>query len=213
MMRKSRLSGNEAFGIVAVSQLRERPVKIKLYIDNNVWDELLKNRIDVAKELPIHEYDLYITREAEFEIESMPEEKKSYAKKNIAEANIKTDRIFGFLDLDIPKDDQRHGGFGDKFAPTENSGRFVTISEQKIFRDEKHLVGTKNVKTKLFKNEADVSLAARSANSAILTCDSKKALKRASINSGTVINLREWSVTESLSEFIKHKLDFAGKIG
>lgn len=188
-------------------------MRIKLYIDNNVWDELLKNQIDITKELPAHEYDLYITREAEFEIESMPEEKQLYAKKSIAEAGIKTDRIFGFLDPNIPKNEQRHGGFGDKFSPTENSGRFLTIPEQEIFRDEKHLIGTKNAKTKLLRNEADVSLAARSAHSAILTCDNRKALKRASINSGKVINLREWSDTESLSEFIKHKLDVAEEIG
>lgn len=188
-------------------------MRIKLYLDNNVWDKLLEYQIDITKELPAHEYDLHITREAEFEVESMPEEKRAYAKESIAKANIKTDRIFGFLDPNIPKDEQRHGGFGDKFSPSENSGRFVTVSEREIFRAEKHLIGSKNAKTKLLRNEADVSLAARSAHSTILTCDNKKALKRASISSGNVIDLREWSGTESLSEFIKLKLDAAGGIG
>ena len=188
-------------------------MRIKLYIDNNVWDELLEKKIDIAKELSVHEYDLYITREAEFEIDSMPEQLKLYAKKSIAETHIKTDRIFGFLDPNIPKDEQRYGGFANKFSPTINSGRFLTNSEREILRTEKHLIGTKSAKTKLFKNEADISLASKSAHSPILTSDNRKALKRASINSGKVINIREWSDIESLSEFIKRKLNSTGKAG
>ncbi|EGM76395.1 hypothetical protein Rhein_3457 [Rheinheimera sp. A13L] len=188
-------------------------MKVKLYIDNNVWDELLKHQIDIAKELPITDYDLFITREAEFEIESMPESILFYAKKNIVNAKIKTDRIFGFKNPNLSNDEQRHGGFSSKFSNVKTAGRFWTKAENKIFEKERHLIGTQNLKTKLLKNEADVSLATRSAHSAILTCDNKKALKRASMNSGNVINLREWNSEEkSLSDFIRSKLSSKQKV-
>ncbi len=48
---------------------------VSIYIDNNVWDLLFEKEIDLSVELPSDEFCLCLTREAEFEIPPIPEEK------------------------------------------------------------------------------------------------------------------------------------------
>ena len=43
-----------------------------VYIDNDVFDFLFERKLDLAVELPCGEYCLFLTREAEFEIPSIP---------------------------------------------------------------------------------------------------------------------------------------------
>nr|WP_290695068.1 hypothetical protein [Halomonas sp. UBA3074] len=177
-------------------------MKISVFIDNNVWDELFSRQIDIRTALPESEFELFITREAEFEIESMPEEKKRYSLESIDSAGIKTDRIFGFYDDRYSRDEQRVGGFGDKFNSSKNAGRFVDKDEARATSKEIHLLGSKNPKTGLLKHEADIALAARAVHSVVLTFDNRRSLKRAA-NGGRVISLAEWDSSVCLSDYIK----------
>ncbi len=61
-------------------------------------------------------------------------------------------------------------------------------------------------KPRLLKNEADVSLAARSCHSVCLTCDNNGPLKRAKNNGMKVINPKECKKGTKLAEFIKFEL-------
>ncbi|MCW8827611.1 MAG: hypothetical protein OQK94_00995 [Gammaproteobacteria bacterium] len=175
---------------------------ISLFIDNNVWDLFLARGIDLLSELPPNEFAIRITREAEFEIPLMPLEKRQYVEEAIKVRNVKTDMYFGFYDESLPPDQQRVGGFGDKDNPGVG-GRFASEEEQAILRRERMSIGTTKRPTGLFKNEADVSLAARSAVSVVLTCDGKRSLKRArDVLGGAVIDLKKWHSEESLADFI-----------
>ena len=179
---------------------------LNVYIDNNVWDFLFERSIDLGEALPSNEFSLFITREAEFEIPPMPNKKREYVERVMLTANVKTDRYFGFYDERYPANEQRSGGFGDKFDASVKGGRFISKDECIAMKSEGHLLGKVNKKTHLLKNEADISLAARAVHSIILTLDNKKALKRAQKTTGRVINIKKWDIETPLSEFIKSEL-------
>lgn len=173
-------------------------MKFNLFIDNNAWDVFFDEQIDLLQELPQNEFCLFMTKEAEFEIPQMPEEKRRYVENILQQEAIKTDGLFGFEDPNLPSDEQRVVGFDcGRFCPTEES---EFISSESIG-------GTKRP-TGLYKNEADISLAARSLHSVVLTCDGKKALKRAKNNhGGTIIDLKKFKSGTSLAHFIKSELE------
>ena len=181
-------------------------MKIKLFFDNNAWDILYDAQIDLLKELPDNEFSLCITREAEFEIPLMPSEKREYVENVINKGKIRTDRYFGFYDESLPPDEQRIGGFGSINDPSVG-GRFIGKEESTLIANEANIVGPTKRPTGLLKNEADVSLAARSLHSVVLTCDGKKALKRAKNNhGGMIIDLKMYRKGQSLAGFIKSEL-------
>lgn len=41
---------------------------ITVYIGNNIWNFLFERKLDLAIQLPLDDYSLFMTREAEFEI-------------------------------------------------------------------------------------------------------------------------------------------------
>jgi hypothetical protein len=179
-------------------------MKIDIFIDNNVWDILWNQNVDLEVELPCEEFNLKMTREAEFEIPKMPDEKRNYVEKYIAKKIIKTDLSFGFYDESISSEDQRNGGFGDIFDP-EVGGTFLASDQEQLIKSE--IIGPSKRPTGLLKNEADVSLAAISLHSFVITCDGKKALKRAKKENGKIIDLKKYSVGTSLYSFIKTEID------
>lgn len=181
-------------------------MKIKLFIDNNVWDIFFDNKTDINGELS-DVFDLAITREAELEIESMPDELKSYVTKMCPQLNVKTDLIFGFHDRNKPKDKQTVGGFSSKFHKSRVGGRFARIEELESVKNEKHLINCNKLKkTGLYPNEADIALVLRASHSVILTCDSKKALKRAAQNTNNIVDLKKWDKNQPLKEFILNEI-------
>ncbi|MDX8399084.1 MAG: hypothetical protein R8K20_02400 [Gallionellaceae bacterium] len=180
-------------------------MNIKIFIDNNVWDKFFENQIELSKELPASEFELRITAEAEFEIRAMPEKLSNYVRAQIEQAVVKTDLCFGFYDDRHSPDEQRAGGFGDLFDPSQG-GRFIELDEQEVIKQESNLLGEKNSKTRLYKHEADIALAARSVHSVVLTYDKKRALKRARERTERVINLNNWDNHAPLSEYIKNAL-------
>ena len=180
---------------------------IKLFIDNNAWDVFFDAKIDLINELPADEFTLQITREAEFEIPLMPIEKRQYVEAVINSGNIKTDTYFGWYDETLPAEEQRVGGWGELNDP-DAGGRFIEIAESELIQSESKIIGPGKRPTRLYNNEADVSLAARSLHSVVLTCDGKKALKRArDVHGGIVIDLKKYKKSTNLADFIKSELE------
>ena len=184
---------------------------INIFIDNNAWDIFFNAKIDLQKELPNNTFQLYMTSEAEFEIHGMPKEIRDYAESFIKTGVIKTDSYFGFCDDSLPADEQRVGGFGDLFNP-DVGGRFITFEESTFIDSESTCIGPQKRPTGLYKNEADVSLAARALHNIVLTCDGKKALKRVKeIHNGLIIDLKKFQTDASLGDFIKQELAILGE--
>jgi hypothetical protein len=157
-----------------------------IFLDNNIWDFLLKRGMDLATELPAKDFSLFITREAEFEIAPIPPEKgelKAFIENAFRRCSIKTHSYLGF-------DDPRHAD-GDQRVSGCDVGFFASPDEIDFIRQQTNRVGIiKKPSTRLFRNEADVSLAARSFHSIVLTLDSKPGpLKDAFEQGGRVVFL------------------------
>lgn len=180
--------------------------KISVYIDNNIWDELYKYKIDLSEELPSSEFSLAITKEANFEIDSIPHAHiKEYAKYQITKCNIRTDAIFGFYDESLPREMQRFAGFGSEDDPT-SGGRLLSEDEAAVFITEnrQEVDKARSIRpTGLYKHEADISLAARATHSIVLTTNIKGALKRAHAKEGSrVIDMKLYQPKTRLYDFI-----------
>lgn len=185
--------------------------KTRLYIDNNVWDILYKNNIDLSEALPNNQFSLAITREAQFEIDSIPNKNiRDFANRQIEKYQIRIDNIFGFYNPDIPREMQRVSGFGSEEDP-KSGGRLMREEEAKVIHDEacRQIGKTPPMRpTGLFKHEADTALAARATHSVVLTCNIKDALKRANKNPGSrVIDMKLYNPGNSLYEFIVSELE------
>lgn len=178
---------------------------ISVYIDANVWNLLFDHKIDLTEEFPSDRYCLCMTREAEFEIPPIPEEKadlKEFISSTVARA-VKTVPIFGFYDDSLPADQQRYGGF--------NTGGFASEAELAFMSQQRGAIGMRmKAKSKLYPNEADLALASRAFESIVLTLDSKKGpLNTAYQQGGLVVfldrfldsglSLREYVDTDVLS--------------
>jgi hypothetical protein len=175
-----------------IHRAKEQPVNI--FLDNNVWDFLFERSIDLSNELPQPQFQIYVTREAEFEIPAIPIDKaalKSFIAETIKHCSIRTDSFFGFFNEKVPKTEQRAGGF--------NVGRFASSEELGfIQRQRATVMNRKFMKTRLYRNEADVSLGARSFHSVVLTLDKKPGpLIDAFKQGGKVVFLTEFD-TQSL---------------
>lgn len=174
-------------------------IPISLFVDSNAWDAFFDRGIDLHLELPSDQFSIQITKEAEFEIAQMPPDKRQYVEAALNDKTISTDTYFGFNDESLPPEQQRVAGF--------DCGRFASEEELAVLRAERSSVGPTMRPTGLYKNEADVSLAARSTVSVVLTCDGKGALKRAkTMYGGTVVDLKKWNAGEPLATFIRAEL-------
>jgi hypothetical protein len=181
---------------------------ISVYIDNNVWDFLFDRKIDLTVALPCEEFCICFTREAEFEIPPIQNSKpelKAFIEATIASCNIQTDSFFGLNDESLPQIEQRVGGLDvGRFASQEE---ITFMDQQRIPLKSRHQ--NKNPKTKLFKDEADISLAARSFHSVVLSLDAKNGpINDAYKQGGKVVFLTDFDLSGMpLSDFIKNKLD------
>ena len=157
--------------------------------DNNVWDFLFERKLELAIELPRDEYCLLMTREAEFEISPIPVEKaelRGFIEKTIKDCGIETRLSFGFYDEGHPPDEQRVGGFDVGYWASKEELAFIEQQKTRLGSDKKPT-------TRLFKNEADIALAARSFHSVVLSLDKKKGpLKGAYEQGGKVIFLTDF---------------------
>lgn len=181
---------------------------ITLFIDNNAWDEFFSDDLDLTRELPDGEFHLCVTREVEFEMALMPPPKKEYVQRHCQTGRINTDTYFGFYDETLGPNEQRRSGFGEPNDP-HAGGRFAEEEEAAVISSERRSIGPGKRPTGLYRNEADVMLAARSQRGIILTCDVSKngPLKRAqSRRPGTVVDLKKWSKSTPLADFIRSEI-------
>lgn len=179
---------------------------IDVCVDNCVWEYLYANQIDLARELPQPEFCVCITREAEFEFPSDPAKRK-FIDETIRKCGIKTDTIMGWADDRLSPDKQRVGGWG--------IGRWADTGElQFIEKQKKKKRGISSPRpTGLFKNEADISLAARSTNKISLTLENPtksgplKDASRAGMMVVTLINYDrdKMSIGDYIKKVIKEK--------
>ncbi|MFC7553472.1 hypothetical protein ACFQU7_16250 [Pseudoroseomonas wenyumeiae] len=107
--------------------------------------------------------------------------------------------FFGYRDDRHPLDEQRVGGF--------SLGRYATDAEASFIRQQRTWLGNVKRKTRLYANEADISLAARSLRYFVLTLDAKDGpLREAHRQGGRVIFLVAKKFDESglsLGSFVK----------
>jgi len=180
---------------------------ISVYIDNNVWDFLFNSKIDLSVALPSEEFCICITREAEFEIppiQNIKPELKEFIKTSIKKCDISTDSFFGLYDETVSQSEQRVDGL--------DVGRLAS-QEEIAFMDQQRTPlklrhQKKSLKTKLYKDEADISIAARSFHSVVLSFDGKGGpINDAYKQGGKVIFLTNFEQSNlSLSDFIKRNL-------
>src|ERR1700679_2933672 len=89
--------------------------KIAVTLDNNVWDFLFLRELDLASELPLDQFAIFITREVEIETTAIPAHPskvalKEYIARTIVSCDIRTTSVFGFATAGPGP--QRYGGFG-----------------------------------------------------------------------------------------------------
>lgn len=183
----------------------DQPTPTSVYLDNNVWDFLFERKIDLSVALPRPDFCVCITREAEFEIPPIPPDKaelKAFIENTIAKCSVRVDSLFGFYDDSLPPEEQRVGGF--------DVGRWAGAEEIAFINQQKMPVGTliKNPKTGLYKHEADISLAARSFHSVVLSNDKSGPINKAYQQGGKVVYLTNFDYSGmSLGDFIKAALE------
>jgi hypothetical protein len=179
-------------------------MKTSVYIDNNVWDFLFFRKIDLSVELPNNEFCLCMTREAEFEIPPIPNEKaklKKFIEDTINKCVIEPQSYFGFFNPNHSEQEQRVGGF--------NVGRWASAEEVAFMEQQKTKLGAvKKPSTKLYKNEADISVAARAIHSVVITLDKKNGpINDAYKQGGKVVFLTDFDSNGlTLKEFILSNL-------
>lgn len=184
--------------------LKGPSLPIGVFIDNNIWDFLFKHQLDLSTQLPKPEFALCITSEAEFELrvlEGRKPELWSFIKQAQRGACVDTDTLFGFDDPARAPHEQRVGGF--------DVARFVSNEESKFLAEQRQLQTVRrsklNEKTRLYKDEADISLASRSFHAVVLTLDAKAGPLRDAYNQGgMVLFLAEFDPqTQKLSDVVR----------
>ena len=182
----------------AASHSARRDMPIGVFIDGNVWNFLFDRKLDLAAELPSNEWGIMHTREAEFEIPAGKPALDAFIQETMARCNVQTDILFGFADETRPVAEQRFGGF--------DVGRFAHPDEIAFIANQRASQVVRP--TRLQKHEADISLAARSFHSVVLTLDRRSApLKAARDQGGKVVWLNDYDASAlTLAEFIKRTI-------
>ena len=180
---------------------------IGIYIDNNVWDFLYERDIDLSVALPREEFVICITREAEFEIPPIAATNSALAAfiaTTINKCLIETDVFFGFNDDSLPPSEQREGGFN--FGRFANPEELAFMAQQRTPLKPRHSI--KNLKTRLYKDEADIALATRSFHAIVLSLDAKKGpINKAYQQGGKIVFLKDFDLSGMLlADFIRSKL-------
>lgn len=145
---------------------------LRVFLDNNFWDYLAENQVDLLKYFPEIQYELCVTTHGKYEIFQPFREDKMYVKEYALDALqsiVTEDAVFGFYSDLFPREYQRSSGFG--------SGRFSEkneeIARKKIYQ--KHGTQKKRKASQiLFQEEADIELAVRSINHPVVTFDARK---------------------------------------
>ena len=170
--------------------------KITVFLDNNIWDFLFTRGMDICAELPADTFDLFVTREGEFELDAIPDVDangvsklplKQFIASTRARCGIRVQSFFGYPDPRFPAGEQRVGGYDDGWWAPSSALDFIQAQRQ--LRPEK----PNQRRSKLYPLEADISLAARSFSATVLTYDEKKGpLRDARAQGGCVLYISEF---------------------
>lgn len=180
------------------------PTRHAVFIDNCAWDVFFDARLHLRWELPPEGYDLWITREAEFELMPLAAKRPdltAYIERTISDCRIRVHAYFGFFQDEHAADEQRIGGF--------DQGWWISQPELDFIHSQRAKLGaSKKASTKLFNNEADIALAARSLHSIVLTRDQKRGpLQDALKQGGRVVLLNDFPTSgQSLREYVEARI-------
>ncbi len=177
---------------------------MNILLDSNIWNFLYENKIWLPDHFSQQKYNFFITKELDFEIDPIPISKsglKEFIYKTIEAANIRIDTIFGFNNNSLPDSEQRIGGF--------DQGRFMSDEESKFSSLLRGYLGNKKKKSKLYNNEADISIAVRSCRAVVLTLDAKEGpLSEAKRQGGNVVYLNDFKKgNQTIENFILQYID------
>ncbi|CAH0355182.1 hypothetical protein [Sphingobium sp. CECT 9361] len=75
--------------------------RVAVTIDSNVWDQFFALGFDLAAELPVTRFALFVPREIEIEIAAIPDRPdkvalKAYIREQMRDASVKVSAVFGF---------------------------------------------------------------------------------------------------------------------
>lgn len=180
---------------------------IDVYIDNNIWDFVLLNEIDLKSCFPQSEFQLLISKHGRFEIEQMPDSESTKLLKtyvyDMLESYVEEQHRFGFYDSSLPDDEQRASGFG------VGAWGSVIENDMRALLNQLHGSEDKRKETLILKKqEADIELGALSACNFVITLDKKSGpLRSAKENGGKVIFLNELALCPDRST-----LEYAAKV-
>ncbi|NLI27003.1 MAG: hypothetical protein GX413_06400 [Acetobacter sp.] len=174
---------------------------ISVTIDSNVWNLFFEINLDIATELPLDRFKLFIPREVEIEIDAIPNRAdklalKDYIHTQIATGQVQVTRVSGFPhEGDGP---QRCGSFGFATFQSDTERKFYDL-----IRD-RYLLGKTATKSQLTRNEGDAALGANSFSSVVLTLDLKPGpLTVAQENGGKILDMRPFRKTgEDLASYV-----------
>jgi hypothetical protein len=170
--------------------------RIAITLDNNVWDFLFLNGLDLASELPLDRFAITITREVEIETSAIPDNPsktalKDYIARTIVNCDIRTTSVFGFATAGAKP--QRVGGFGQGTWQSRTEAEFyAAIKDQ-------YLIGRPEKNSQLTGNEGDAAVAAKSFSSIVLTCELPKKtgpLRFAAEHGGKILYLANFDPSE-----------------
>ncbi len=161
--------------------------RVAVTIDSNVWDQFFALGFDLAAELPVTRFALFVPREIEIEIAAIPDRPdkvalKAYIREQMRDASVKVSAVFGFTTQTGP---QRRGGFGFGTFQSEDARAFYAAIREPF------LIGKPTRNSQLSHNEGDAALGAASLASVVLTRDLKKAgpLRVARDHGGKLIDM------------------------
>lgn len=177
--------------------------RIAVTLDSNVWNFLLDRRFDLAVELPLAEFVIFVTREVEIEVLAIPGASKAalrdFIDQTIARCDIKTTSVYGFA-TEGPGP-QRVGGF--------DQGAWQSQTEREFYAaiGGRFLFGKGEKGSQLTHNEGDAAVAAQSFSSIALTCGKRNKcgpLRFAAEHGGKVLYLDDFDQSGlTLREYIR----------
>lgn len=184
---------------------------IPVQIDSNAWNFLFDHKIDINRELPLEQFELFITREVEIEICAIPDEGKDgadkrplkqYIRDSLAQNCVRTTATFGFAEANPVGGPAVYAGFG--------QGSFQSGKQRAWYSQDKvrgYILGKPIKGSGLSGNKADAAVAAASFDCVALTCDKKAGpILEASGQGGKVIFLSEDLLrNKSLAEIVRSK--------
>jgi hypothetical protein len=145
---------------------------LRVFLDNNLWDYLAENQVNLLQYFPESQYELCVTTHGKYEIFQPFRKEKIYVQKyalNALQTIVTEDSVFGFYSSLFPCEYQRSSGFGSGRFSEKNEG----IARKRIY--DKHGTQKKRKNSQiLFQEEADIELAVRSINHPVVTFDAKK---------------------------------------